>query len=724
MLHLRVVLAAALTCFAALPALPHSASAMDGYVPLWTTTGWEYQGDIGNADGDPQHELLFIATSDGRHGIFDALTGALEKEFPLYASPDAWATPLDVDGDGRVELLCSRFTGGPPLFDVYDWNGADYVSTMTHTDLVENFAPARFRSPSQLELLEISSTSVRVRDLTGALLFNAATDVPGWSGSHQGAFSADIDGDGAEEFILIESPSHIRVYKYYTAGPGPQIPLGSPDRFDPAPPPVVGFNLLWEKTGWIGGPTLLEGFANLEFQLFNLSDGRVALFDGLTGALDFDFTTDFGFGSQVQMLDLNGVVGAETVVLQRPAPSSLFRVLQWNGATYDTLFSHTEPFDSWSGGTFRGAGQFDFLETVTAGPKDVRIRDQNGNVLFQASSDLAGWNAADEPFAVPGDLDADGDPELLIMQSTTTRIVRYSGSYQEAWATPGWAYPGFVNGNPDADPAPEAMMSNTTDSHFALFDGATGTQEADFPDFELGSATWFAGDTDNDGRVELYLFRFFGAPSLLTAYDWDGVGYTQMFSHADSISSSGISVTRQAGASELIELGAAMPSDVTLRDALSGGVLFRASTGLAGWTGLSSTVTYPIAILDLDMDGVSELLMTDVSGKVFAVNYLPPAGVTTPGSLTRLSVLQNAPNPFTRSTMLRFSTPREADVSIRIVDAGGRLVRNLDRKLPAGAHQVQWDGRDEGGRLVPSGVFFYQIAADGVSDTRKLVRVK
>ena len=44
MLRLRALAAAALTGLAVLPVLPHSASAMEGYLPLWTTMGWDFTG--------------------------------------------------------------------------------------------------------------------------------------------------------------------------------------------------------------------------------------------------------------------------------------------------------------------------------------------------------------------------------------------------------------------------------------------------------------------------------------------------------------------------------------------------------------------------------------------------------------------------------------------------------------------------------------------------------
>ena len=63
-------------------------------------------------------------------------------------------------------------------------------------------------------------------------------------------------------------------------------------------------------------------------------------------------------------------------------------------------------------------------------------------------------------------------------------------------------------------------------------------------------------------------------------------------------------------------------------------------------------------------------------------------------------------------------------MGIRIFDAGGRLVRNLDRGLPAGMNEIHWDGRDDRGRNAPSGVLFYEVTTDAMRQTRKLIRTQ
>lgn len=80
-------------------------------------------------------------------------------------------------------------------------------------------------------------------------------------------------------------------------------------------------------------------------------------------------------------------------------------------------------------------------------------------------------------------------------------------------------------------------------------------------------------------------------------------------------------------------------------------------------------------------------------------------------------VLRTAsPNPFRELTRIGFDLPRAGDVRLVVFDVGGRTVRELVRgNLEAGAHDAAWNGRDESGAPLPSGVYFYRLEApDGV----------
>ncbi len=99
------------------------------------------------------------------------------------------------------------------------------------------------------------------------------------------------------------------------------------------------------------------------------------------------------------------------------------------------------------------------------------------------------------------------------------------------------------------------------------------------------------------------------------------------------------------------------------------------------------------------------------------VEDLPPAA--------RLLLAQNSPNPFNPRTEIRFTLAREGPVALDIFDPAGRKVRSLaSGPLAPGAHAIAWDGTDEAGQRLPSGLYLYRLEADGRSLTRKMMLVK
>ena len=86
---------------------------------------------------------------------------------------------------------------------------------------------------------------------------------------------------------------------------------------------------------------------------------------------------------------------------------------------------------------------------------------------------------------------------------------------------------------------------------------------------------------------------------------------------------------------------------------------------------------------------------------------------------------QNYPNPFNPTTTIRFSLPVAAEVELAIFNLLGQRVTTLVEGLrAAGRYTVVWDGRDDAGRPVASGVYFYRLQTDGFRETRKMLLVK
>jgi len=91
-------------------------------------------------------------------------------------------------------------------------------------------------------------------------------------------------------------------------------------------------------------------------------------------------------------------------------------------------------------------------------------------------------------------------------------------------------------------------------------------------------------------------------------------------------------------------------------------------------------------------------------------------------------VSQNYPNPFNPSTTIQFDVPEghpSVPVSLSIYDLRGRLVKILvDAPRGSGSYEVHWDGRDNKGQRVSSGVYMYRIVTGDFVSTRKMILVR
>jgi hypothetical protein len=86
---------------------------------------------------------------------------------------------------------------------------------------------------------------------------------------------------------------------------------------------------------------------------------------------------------------------------------------------------------------------------------------------------------------------------------------------------------------------------------------------------------------------------------------------------------------------------------------------------------------------------------------------------------------QNYPNPFNPETKISFDLPKAGKTDLNIYNAKGQLVRTLvSGNLPSGVHSLTWNGVDNNGNNVASGLYFYQLSASGKTETRKMMLMK
>jgi flagellar hook assembly protein FlgD len=93
-----------------------------------------------------------------------------------------------------------------------------------------------------------------------------------------------------------------------------------------------------------------------------------------------------------------------------------------------------------------------------------------------------------------------------------------------------------------------------------------------------------------------------------------------------------------------------------------------------------------------------------------------------------LALHQNYPNPFNPSTVISYDIPpelEESEMLLTVYDIRGRKVRTLrSESVKAGQYQVTWDGRDDRGKVLSSGIYLYRLQIGSVVETKRMVILK
>ncbi len=102
-----------------------------------------------------------------------------------------------------------------------------------------------------------------------------------------------------------------------------------------------------------------------------------------------------------------------------------------------------------------------------------------------------------------------------------------------------------------------------------------------------------------------------------------------------------------------------------------------------------------------------------------------PTGVAATPRPNSIDLGQNFPNPFNPTTTITYGMRTPDRVIVRVYDSHGAIVRTLvDEYQASGSHRVEWDGKDDVGRAVASGIYYYRVSAGAASAARRMVLLK
>ncbi len=131
--------------------------------------------------------------------------------------------------------------------------------------------------------------------------------------------------------------------------------------------------------------------------------------------------------------------------------------------------------------------------------------------------------------------------------------------------------------------------------------------------------------------------------------------------------------------------------------------------------GILPRVTGYQTLVDVSVDQRFRVIESDVSTDV----------PETPTRSIAFHLGNAIPNPFNPRTTITYSIPQEGAVLLEIYDLAGRHVNTLvSEHIDAGEHHIQWNGKDDAGNQVASGVYLYQLRAGDFVDTKRMVLLK
>jgi hypothetical protein len=486
-----------------------------------------------------------------------------------------------------------------------------------------------------------------------------------------------------------------------------------------------GYGAAWGDGDGDGDPDLYVAMLDGADRLYeNLGSGSFRLVGG-TGL------GDPGPGTSVDWVDADGDGDLDLYVTRYEATGLMLR--NDGGWTFTPLtvagLFHAGPTMDAAWGDYDGDGD----------PDVYRVENEQPNMLFR---NLGNWRfedvtmteLADESGGIHGtwgDFDRDGllDLALTAQESTNFLYRQLPGGGFTYHSTPPGYYPrafSWFDFDNDADldfylvlccTGSNRLGRNELEGGAATFDETTEDPMAD----SGNGMAMTVSDFDLDGWPDVYLgnhdtgnHMFFNDLDLGACRSWVQVDLEGAQSNRMGV---GARITVVAG-------GVRQIREV-------GGGVGRCQNSLTASFGLGVATMVDSLIVRWPWRGTDVLtgLPTNVrysvreGGGIAPVDEGQSEGRETP---TVLTVHDPSPNPFNPSTVIRFELPASAIVSLEVFDATGRRIRSLIGSEPfqPGFHESRWNGLDDAGRAVASGLYLYRLTAGDEGRVGKMVMLK
>jgi len=337
-------------------------------------------------------------------------------------------------------------------------------------------------------------------------------------------------------------------------------------------------------------------------------------------------------------------------------------------------------------------------------------------------------------------------------------------------AGPKFSCIGISDINNDGIPDAIGGGSNSTETDGKVWgiDGSNGSQLWEFT--TGGSSVWalaevydISGNGLNDVVAGDFGSNYYGINSFNGSMEWNGsinLGLIIRFEGLDDVNGNGhpdIAIARSSQDNAIVIDGltgeniwlqplADQPWVVDKIGDLTGdgindivwGTLFGSNFGyfmdgatgnILSQTSVGSACDAIAGIPDVASDGSWEMVCGGRNGMVIcisggeAASNSPEISIPDPSDIVEL--LGNFPNPFNPETLINFNLKKDAKISLQVFNVKGQLIRTLiDEQLTISTYNIVWNGKNDNGNTVSSGVYLYKLQANTQLEVKKCIMLK
>jgi len=733
----------------------------------------------GNANGVPEPGesiVLGIDVANEGNGDAEGVVGVLRYPGAGVAITDS------TDGWGSIAAGASQTGSGGFTFDVTTSPSSRFHLTLTDDrghewsrwfDLSRPAAPESLSGRVRGTTIELSWVPSGEGDLFGYDIHRAGAV----EGPYTRANGAPIESAALFADIGLEENTEYFYYVTTVDSSGNESEASSVLPISTNPPTQQGWPLATQN-GMYGSPGIADIDSDGDLEVIILSDELYAWHHDGTEVLDGDgdprtngllaIDGEGGYHCSPAIGEVDGDPGVEIVGSAwaniGTSADRAFETFVWNAedGTVVPGWPVTTTRFCWASpalADFDGDGRNEVLLTSADGR--LYCWRYNGSEYIDGDDNprtngVFAYLGGSWGYGSTAVVDLDGDGALEVIQPSTNDSIY-------AWRSDGSRVPGWpvyvisrshtspATGDVDLDGDIEVVVSSDANKAWLL--ERDGTVMDGWPvqvvlDGDLPPSPVLA-DMTGDGYLEVILV---GTTGIIKVVNFEGENLPGWPATMDSNTRSTPAVGDIDGDAEV---------DVVV-GSHSGRIYAFGNGGdlLEGWPIQTDAAIYASpSIADLDGDGDNEVVVTGMDTRVYAwdtagdfdggrgiewghflhdawrsqcYGFVAPTGVGGPAwtAIPRPILEQNRPNPFNPATRIAFAVPEQARggrvrVTLAVYSVDGRTVRRLlDARLPAGRHSAIWDGCDDGGGAVASGVYFYRLTVGPDAISRRMVLLK